>query len=556
MRRPIVPGHFTSASNRLVRQGRGARVLAPAPNNVLDGWTKFVPSADSRIIYISSSLGSDGYDGLSEASPKLTVSAGVALLRDGFPDHVRFKRGDTWTGENISIGDISGRSFSEMMVFEAYGDLNAVRPLFKTGTTSGIVLGFAQTEEFVAFTDLDFIAHQRDPNDPAFDNSIAFFDDQSGFDATSRGSYWHVEGCRFRYYATGLTIQNVDNPAQVVDNVTIKRTLALDGYVAGTGFSQGMYFSEVDNIIIDECTIDSIQFDEGSIFDHGAYFQNGSVGGNTIFRNNIVSRGDGIQMREGGTCFNNLFAKTWISIHLGGGNNATPIGVVATATQNVVLDGYNISPVDTRGWGFRVLNIDGYGSSVISDNIIANNTYGTFPRPFLIDSSSSFDNATVNKINNLTIERNITYNWGGVGFDLTGDAFTNLEISNNVVRSDEATEAWNNDTSTALADMTANSNRFWGSTNDASADIVVQAAATTYASWESQLSSGTGNSHIEVSYNDPARSLARYNSEVLLGAESFDSFITSVRDQRKGSWNNQLTAPIVNNWLRKGFVEQ
>src|SRR5690606_36580387 len=59
-----------------------------------DGWTILTPCADSRVVYVSSSQGNDAFDGLSEATPKRTIAAGYALLRDGYPDWLLLKSGD------------------------------------------------------------------------------------------------------------------------------------------------------------------------------------------------------------------------------------------------------------------------------------------------------------------------------------------------------------------------------------------------------------------------------------------------------------------------------
>ena len=83
------------------------------------GWTVLEPSADSRIVYVSSSEGDDNNDGLSEATPKETIAAGDALIRDGFPDHLLLKRGDVF--ENVTLGRCkSGRSLSEISQIIAF----------------------------------------------------------------------------------------------------------------------------------------------------------------------------------------------------------------------------------------------------------------------------------------------------------------------------------------------------------------------------------------------------------------------------------------------------
>ena len=77
-----------------------------------EGWTLVTPSADTRIIYVSSSMGSDTSDGLSEDYPVQTLERGYSLLRDSFPDRMLLRRGDEWYENFPAIGK-SGRSADE-----------------------------------------------------------------------------------------------------------------------------------------------------------------------------------------------------------------------------------------------------------------------------------------------------------------------------------------------------------------------------------------------------------------------------------------------------------
>src|SRR5580765_5617634 len=100
------------------------------------GWTKFAQSSDTRIIYVSSSSGSDSNSGLSANAPLKSIGKAKSLLRDGKPDWLLLKRGDTFAG-GIGPWKTSGRSASEMQVFGTYGTGN--RPILKSGTKEGFV---------------------------------------------------------------------------------------------------------------------------------------------------------------------------------------------------------------------------------------------------------------------------------------------------------------------------------------------------------------------------------------------------------------------------------
>src|SRR6478735_7701128 len=64
------------------------------------GWTVFAPSADTRIVYVSSSTGDDRTGVIGNLDhPYKTLAAGRSRLRNGKPDWLLLKKGDTWTNE-------------------------------------------------------------------------------------------------------------------------------------------------------------------------------------------------------------------------------------------------------------------------------------------------------------------------------------------------------------------------------------------------------------------------------------------------------------------------
>src|SRR5262245_41145774 len=106
-----------------------AQTAPTAPYLGSDGWTVFTASSDTRVIYVSSSAGNDSNDGLSQSTPVKTLFKGVSLLRNGYPDWLRLKKGDSWTNESFSQYSAneygafckSGRSPTEPMLISSYG---------------------------------------------------------------------------------------------------------------------------------------------------------------------------------------------------------------------------------------------------------------------------------------------------------------------------------------------------------------------------------------------------------------------------------------------------
>src|SRR5437870_5259348 len=93
-----------------------------------DGWTLNTPSSDTQVVYVSATGGNDANSGLSTQAPVKTLAKGISLLRDGKPDWLLLKKGDTW---NAGLGSWSksGRSTSEPMLISSYG--TGPRPLLK-----------------------------------------------------------------------------------------------------------------------------------------------------------------------------------------------------------------------------------------------------------------------------------------------------------------------------------------------------------------------------------------------------------------------------------------
>src|SRR3954470_9244222 len=133
-----------------------------------DGWTEIGPSDDTRRVYVSSSSGSDVNDGFSSATPVKTIQKGVSLLRDGMPDWLLLKRGDSFSGgEGLGHWVKSGRSAQEPMLLSAYG--SGARPLINSGQYNGI---YGNTN-FISIVGLHFYANFRDPASPQYNSTTA-----------------------------------------------------------------------------------------------------------------------------------------------------------------------------------------------------------------------------------------------------------------------------------------------------------------------------------------------------------------------------------------------
>lgn len=81
---------------------------------------QYTPSADTRIVFVSSSEGDDSFDGLSPSRPKKSLRAALEVARIGKPDWIVLKRGDVFRAEG-RLPRIAGRGPGEEMIVGAYG---------------------------------------------------------------------------------------------------------------------------------------------------------------------------------------------------------------------------------------------------------------------------------------------------------------------------------------------------------------------------------------------------------------------------------------------------
>jgi hypothetical protein len=155
--------------------GPGDRTEGGLNNELEDGWTVFEAAADTSIYYVSSATGDDAYSGLSPEwdgtdGPKATAAAGIALLQDGQPDWLLFRRGDVWVDETLGNWSISGRSESEPVIIGSYGD-STERPRFEVSNTWLITHGGGGASEqrsHVRILGVHVFMYSKDPDDPRF----------------------------------------------------------------------------------------------------------------------------------------------------------------------------------------------------------------------------------------------------------------------------------------------------------------------------------------------------------------------------------------------------
>lgn len=519
---------------------------------IVNGWTQFTASSDTRIIYVSDTDGNDATaefyaPGDSEvgSNPFLpsgtvqayrTINAAKAALRNGFPDWILLKKGDTFTDQYFGLMNINGKNASEPILIGSYGS-SSERPRVLTGNNN--LISFTGAASHIAISGLYAEPHTRAGNDePSAINIL-----NAPFNS------FLVEDCYFNLFCIHIVVQDYSGSSSYSHSgFTARRNTIVNGYKTGGG-GGGVYMHHIDNILFEENLIDhngwstTISGADATGFSHNTYFQ--SSCSNLTFKDNIVSRASavGIGARCGGIVENNLVLSNPRNLFVGSFDpsqiNWPTEGVSGEVKHNVIL-GARIEPYDP-GNG---ITIDRVRDVEISENIVAHFTEtGTYNTAIGLDH-----------IEDVTIRQNIVYRWGNnqtSGFDFaTGLQFgTNKQgvmlIDSNDIQL-ENSQAYCVNTNGSFTNLTFRGNRYHNVVN--APDWF---AAGNYTSWIT-ASGETGSSQLDVAYPDPERNISTYLASI---GESggLEEFITLRKQLSKNNWDSRFTAMTVNDYIREGF---
>jgi hypothetical protein len=560
----LTPGLYWSAANFL-DASNGATLdtrdvmLNITPGTLSTGWTTFTPSADSRIVYVSNSLGNDSNNGLSPAAPKRTIAAGKSLIRNGYPDWLLLKCGDTWD-EAIGTWGISGRSITEPTLISSYG--TGDRPFLRTGTADMIVTAWQTNPNYVSIVGLHCTPHLY-----------------NGTNANNKGIEWlrHTDGllvedCFIERYTTNIVVQGTPETVPTTGsrhtNVRIRRNVLVDSYncnnggTGGANTSQAIYAYAVDGLLMEENVMDHngwVDGISGSIptwVRHNGYIANGLTG--VVLQNNIVAGTDGVMMRSGGIIENNLYLQNYNAILFGVGIEPEPNGVTGTIHNNVVLDGRDYG--DGSGAplpGGLCIDMGNIAASTIDNNIFAHNTTGTGPRPIQMHDTHGAGSYRV--VQNTTLSNNIIYDWGGTTVEInTGTGGLNQQPSNvqfidNIVADSRDTQPLVRHVNSASCAGVTGANNTFNSIATSNAWFSVGGYNQSLTQWKAVLAPPDTTSVAGTySFPDPNRSIATYQASIG-GNASLAAFLTQCRLQSKANWRTEYTADAVNTYIRAGF---
>ena len=507
-----------------------------------NGFTPLIPGRDSIIVYVSSSSGNDASDGSSPQNAVKTLNCASRLVRDGHNDFMLLQRGDTWRGE--SLGQFkSGLDAVHPLVIGSYGE-SSRRPRIEV--KGHFIDHDGQSRSFVAVTGLQIVSFTKIPGDPAFDGATG-----GGFRYVGGGTGLLIEDCHILYGE--LIIQSYGQ--YHYENVKIRRNIIEYNYHVNTCGQNaayrpsGMYASHVTDLTI-----------EGNIFDHNGwnnkivtacatmYNHNMYLNANRlIVRENIITRASsmGIKIRSdeiGDTNHlvfeNNLLAGGEIGLSIGGNTKEKHRFSSVTIRDNVFTQiGKCNSTKRNFSW---MLDVQDNNNTIIEKNYFLHQPWYTNAYGIRLGGNSE---------SYIAIRGNVFYNLKQRSlYVIPKDEWKHIVISNNTIV-DPSHDSCLIDHQGNFINVVYQNNRYFSGKGDKW--FCVSGVRQTLAQWAT-ISGEASAVFWKRKFIDPERTIGSYATTLGLH-NTIEGFITAVKKQNRLNWREELTAGVINDYIRVGF---
>ncbi len=504
-------------------------------------WTDLVPSPDTRMVYVSSSEGDDANSGLSPDDPVRTIAKGLTLMRNGYPDWLLLKGGDTFR-ETI-VWNRNGRSAEEPCVLTSY-DVRRKdgRPVVAPGPDAMAIDISAHERNYVAFVGIDFVA----PEEGTTKDGIRIIND-IGHDIL-------IEDCLIDGFRNGLNIQRGSK-------VRIRANVIVDSAAPSGGHSQGLFVYGTDDLLVEGNVFDHNGWrDDGTadptIFNHNCYIRAapGDPVVRPIVRGNIFARassfGCTLSSDEPGGIIDPVVED---NLFVGNGNGFVHGGGASYAIVNTTVRGnvfthmgrtLNNAP---QSFGLLAECLDG---GLIEQNYFISNDYGG--ETFAVKLPSAGNRAQ----RNVTVRGNISFGWLGGAIEIGLSDANNVLITSNVVCSEDSDWALVEveDFDPARADFSANA--YYAEQPDDW--FKMDRSRLNLPEWENEAREDDALNAMDLGFFDPSRDLGRYLHEIGYprADEGWEVFLDEARRQRRIFYRWHYSADAVLRYIKEGFQTQ
>jgi hypothetical protein len=536
-----------------------------------NGWTVVIPASDSQVIYVSSSTGNDGNDGMSTSTPVKTLAHGVSLLRMGYPDQLLLNRGDAWY-ETVGFRTISGRDANDPLLISSYG--TGARPQIRTNSTTAgsgfMIQKFTNgTAAHVYIIGIDFYDSAKDPTSSDYVGRSSDFATNNNYNITA--IEWLtiatdvlVEDCYFHFLAGGMTFQG--DGTSVMTGIQLRRNVITDQYATAGKLSQGIFIGGLSGAnLFEENIFDhnawdpagaAVSVDPADVFNHAIYIadsQGITVQNNTFLTDSslslkFVNYGSVFATMTGMVAYNNFFYEGEIGISLAAGSTTIPCYtsggciIAPSISFNVLSQTNQATPTGRQiGWGMTLGGVNGatVSNNLMTDLSYSTNTYGIIQSDVATGAASgnnTYSNNLFYKLNGPAIQMQPVTGWTGVN-----------QFQNNTLV-DPSLGAVLLDQEGSFTLCSYSGNTYSPSVTNG---WMVNNTKIPYATWLTD-SGETGSSMVSTpSYPSPTNNLNSY--AVSLGMSGVSQFLTSVRTFAKANYHPEWMAPAINNYIRSGF---
>lgn len=542
------------------------------------GWSIITPSDDTRLIYVSSSNGDDETaefyarrDLVSIEEPGLikpfkTIEAAYLNVREGYPDWILLRRGDTWeVHEHLQMK--TGRSISERSVITSYGT-DPRRPMIKSDAYETVRIW--SDRRFIVISDISFYAYKRDPESSEFSGWDQLTESTAIRIYSPKGTVMGtimLEGNDFNYFSKGISI----NGGGDVLDVVIRRNIIRNSY-SQENHSQGIYAAHA-SVLLEENVFDHNGWykqqdgngndkDEGqaNMFNHNTYFSDSF---NSRFIGNIFLRSSSIQNKWAANSDpesdvdsiqshdlwmeGNLYVGGEVGISAGGNTDydTGPRWKDITIINNVMLAIGRDQPTNrTLGWNIEATDWDGgliCGNYLLhNDNLLVSNLSG-----IKLSGHSNDVSIVENTIHGL-IAPGPSSKSGGISIDEAPKANIRI-VKNNIQLADSYMRIYVSDQS---GSVTFEANKYYSGLDE---NEWFRSLGVNYNLDGWQTISGDINSTVgEDLFLKPKRTFETYLSSIGL-AQSIDSFMEQASNQSKHNWNRDFTAQSILTYIREAY---
>lgn len=483
------------------------------------GWTDLTAPPGSLTYYVAAN-GSDSNPG-TEALPFRTLGRGTDAIRQGFPDQLLLRCGDTWT-ETIDV-KWSG-SDTTYLVIGSYG--TGARPKLLVNDQA-IFAGGAPVGLAIVGLHIEYTGSE--------DNKSSLY-----FREGTRNIL--IEDCFIAKYGDGI-VMHESAPGRLTD-IKIRRNIIVDTD-DGTTRSQGVFFGVTDGLLLEGNVIDRTGWPNGiaNTNGHHAVYIHETCGA-AVVKDNIFARSlsHGMQQRPGGECRNNLLLDNAINCYVGGA-----AGVSNVVAHNVAIEAHDITTADRRGTAFE---LGGFGT--IEYNLAAYQTKGT--ADIAAFAFSGFNSGTV--------RGNYVYDWGtplNAGWETAvqwDGGSGSILFEDNTLYMPTVGMLVRHESRPLSGQFTYRNNTYWTSTPSGGVGGYSQfstgsGAFVAWSGWQAAAGEA-GSVYLSVAPEDPDATMASYLTGIGFdpGTDAIATFIANAKLNGKAAWDVRFTADAFNDWAR------